>query len=73
MQCFHSVEKREILSHRKNILWNQLFSNFSSKSIVFTKFLLKMGYQCHSVEISKFLSLRFYVKAIFGSSDVQKL
>ena len=33
-------EKWEILSHRKNISWNQLFSNFYSKTAVaFTKFL----------------------------------
>ena len=38
----HSVEKREILSHQKNISQNQLFSNFSSKTVDFTKFLSKL-------------------------------
>ena len=37
----HSVEKREILSHWKKISSNQLFSNFFSKTIAFTKFLRK--------------------------------
>ena len=37
----HSVEKREILSHWKKISSNQLFSNFFSKTIDFTKFLPK--------------------------------
>ena len=37
----HSVEKWKIYSHPKNISSNQLFSNFVSKSIVFTKFLPK--------------------------------
>ena len=37
----HSVEKRKIWSHQKNISSNQLFSNFFSKTIVFTKFLLR--------------------------------
>ena len=36
----HTVENIEIYSHRKNSS-NQLFSNFVSKSIVFTKFLPK--------------------------------
>ena len=40
VQC-HSVEKREILSHRKKISWNQLFSNFFSETVTFTKFLPK--------------------------------
>ena len=40
LQC-HSVEKQEILSHWKNISWNQLLSNFFSKTVVFTKFLSK--------------------------------
>ena len=35
------VEKWEILSHWKKISSNQLFSNFFSKTIVFTKFLRK--------------------------------
>ena len=39
-QC-HSVEKWGILSHRKNISWNQLFSNLFSKTVAFTKFLSK--------------------------------
>ena len=38
----HSVEKREILSHRKNISSNQLFSKLFSKIVTFTKFLPKM-------------------------------
>ena len=38
----HSVEKREILSHQKNISSYQLYSNQSSKSVTFTKFLPKM-------------------------------
>ena len=37
----HSLEKREILSRWKKISSNQLFSNFISKSIAFTKFLQK--------------------------------
>ena len=37
----HSVEITEILSHRKNISWNQVFSNFFSKDVDFTKFLLR--------------------------------
>ena len=37
----HSVEKREILSHQKNISSNQLFSKFISKNVVFTQFLPK--------------------------------
>ena len=37
----HSVEKREIFSHRQNISWNQVFSNFFSKNVTFTKFLPK--------------------------------
>ena len=36
-----SVEKRKIYSHRKNISSNQLFSNFFSNIVVFTKFLPK--------------------------------
>ena len=48
--CVHTVrtyvrvrsgEKREILSHRKNISWNQLFSDFFSKTVDFTKYLSK--------------------------------
>ena len=35
----HSVEKREIYSHRKNISSNQLFRDFFSKCVAFTKFL----------------------------------
>ena len=34
-------EKREIYSHRKNISSNQLFSDFISKCVAFTKFLPK--------------------------------
>ena len=37
----HSVERREILSHRKRISSKQLF-NFFSKTIKFTKFLRKI-------------------------------
>ena len=36
--ALHSVEKREILSHRKNIPSNQLFS----KTVAFTEILPKM-------------------------------
>ena len=35
----NSVQNREILSHSKNISWNQLFSNFFNENIGFTKFL----------------------------------
>ena len=42
MITVHSVEKRKILSHRKNISSNQLFSNLSSKTVTFTKNLIKM-------------------------------
>ena len=38
---YHSVEKREILSHQKNISWNQLFSNYFSKNVAFTEFSKK--------------------------------
>ena len=38
----HSVEKREILCHQKNISSNQLFSNLFSKIVTFTEFLPKM-------------------------------
>ena len=37
----HSVEKRKIYSHRKIFSSNQLFSNFVSKIVTFTKFLSK--------------------------------
>ena len=37
----HSVEKREILSHWKKFLWNQLFSNSFSETVIFTKFFPK--------------------------------
>ena len=37
----HSVQKREIYSHRKNISWNQLFTKSLDKKIIFTKFLSK--------------------------------
>ena len=36
--CLHSVEKREILSHQKLILWNQLSSNFIITNVDFTNF-----------------------------------
>ena len=35
-QTVHSVVKREILSHQKNILSNLLFSNLFSKTATFT-------------------------------------
>ena len=38
----HSVEKREILSHLKDISSNQLFSNLFSKTVTFTKSFTKM-------------------------------
>ena len=41
-QIIHSVEKREILSHQKEISSSQLFSNLFSKTVTFTKFLPKM-------------------------------
>ena len=41
LEIFHSVEKREILSHWKKISSNHLFSNFYSKTNAFTKFLQK--------------------------------
>ena len=31
-KIFDSVDKLEILSHQKNISWNQLFSNFFSEN-----------------------------------------
>ena len=37
----HSVEKHENLSYRKNISWNQLFSNLFCITVAFTKFLSK--------------------------------
>ena len=37
----HSVEKLEILSHQSFFSWNQLFSNFFSKYVTFTKFFYK--------------------------------
>ena len=37
----HSVEKREILSHQKKISSNQLFTNFFSETVTFTKSLPK--------------------------------
>ena len=39
----HSVEKQKIYSHRKNFSSNQLFSNFFSKNVTFTKFLPEMS------------------------------
>ena len=38
----HGVEKWKIYSHWKKISSNQLFSNFFSKTVTFTKFLPKM-------------------------------
>ena len=38
----HSVEKWKIYCHWKKISSNQLFSNFFSKNVIFTKFLLKI-------------------------------
>ena len=43
MQCNHTVEKRIILSHQKNISSNQLFSNLFSKTVTFTNFLPKLS------------------------------
>ena len=37
----HTVEIAEIYSHRKNISSNHLFSDFFSRNVTFTKFLLK--------------------------------
>ena len=39
LRVVHSVEKREILSHQKDISSNQLFSNLFSRIVTFTKFL----------------------------------
>ena len=39
----HSVVKWKIYCHQKNISSNQLFSNFFSKNVAFTKFLPKMS------------------------------
>ena len=50
-----SVEISEILSYRKNITWNQLFSNLFSKTVAFTKFLSK---KCEKIsEISTLCSV----------------
>ena len=38
----HDVEKREILSHQRNISSNQLISTFFRKTVNFTKLLPKM-------------------------------
>ena len=43
----HSVEKQEIYSQRKNISWNQVFSNFFCKNVAFMNFLF-----FHTVYIS---------------------
>ena len=37
----HSVENQEIYSRRKNVWWNQLFSNFFCKNVAFMEFLSK--------------------------------
>ena len=58
----HSVEKREIISHQKNISSNQLFRNLFSKTVTFTKFLPEIGERelpIHTVDFSKFLYHEF--------------
>ena len=75
-QC-HSVEKREILSHWKKISSNQLFSNFFSKTIAFTKFLRKKCEReflqfphCgeHNVEKTKiYCHKKYLVKSIYST------
>ena len=48
-------KKREILSYRKNISWNQLFSNFLVKTLLSRNFCQKCVRECvHSVKICKF-------------------
>ena len=49
LSLLHSVKKRKIYSHWKNISSNQLFSNSISKTVGFTKFLPKI---CESKLIS---------------------
>ena len=62
------MKKREILSHWKNISWNQLFSNFYSmyvKPVAFTKFLLKKcerEFSHHTVEFAEIYSHTFLAK-----------
>jgi len=55
----HSVEKREFLSYRKNISWKQLFSNFFSKNVTFTKFFLNSRKMLQYIKYreSKFLKI----------------
>ena len=55
----HSVEKREILSYRNNISWKQLFINFFSKNVTFTKFFLNSRKMLQYVKYreSKFLKI----------------
>ena len=55
----HSVEKREILSHLKNISSNQLFS----KTVTFTKILQKFPQFSHFVLYS--VKSIFFVKSYF--------
>ena len=60
------MEKWKIYSHPKNISSNQLFSNFISKTVVLTKFLLKNSEskipffpQCTLWKFTKFVSTIF--------------
>ena len=59
------TEKKEILSYRKNISWNQLFSNFIIKNGTFTKFLSKM-YERISHTICIWEITEFYCHILFA-------
>ena len=61
--AFHSVEKREIISHQINTSWNQLFSNVFSEEVDFTKFLQKRENFCnfHTVLLKR--KAKYYVKS----------
>ena len=51
--CSHSGNYGNLLSsHRKNISSNHLFSNFFSKSVTFTQFLLKKSESKFTVTLS---------------------
>ena len=66
-------KKREILSHRKNISWNQPFSIFCRKNIDFTKFLSMKNVtenfrNLHIVEMTKLLSSFFNRNSVKSTS-----
>ena len=63
------MEKREILSHWRKNSSNQLFGNFFSKCIAFTKFLLK---KCKR-EFLQFPNCEFLNSHIFPSNQRKKL